>query len=163
LNSGDEILLRTHLGQTYEWFLQIENCRLSVNGVAAAPLAFDMWAFPPEFPPRVATLSVSPDGKGVVRIEIEAGLIRDRDAVAENYGVYVYCNNRLVVKELRSREVGYFVGSEAGVPHADASLCRAIVRINGPAKLMPWNSSKTGINYSHTVTGHLKTSHSGSG
>ena len=51
---------------------------------------------------------------------------------------------------------GYFVTSEAGVPHPDASLCRVIVRLNGPAKLMPWNSSKTGINFGHAAFHHLR-------
>jgi hypothetical protein len=86
-----------------------------------------------------------------VNVAITSGLIRDRDPDADNYGVYFYCNNRLIVKELRTREVGYFVTSEAGVPHPDASLCRAIVQLNGPARLMPWNSSKTGINTAHPV------------
>jgi hypothetical protein len=156
IDAKDDDRLRKYIGETYEWFLQIENCQISVNGIAATPHAFDTWAFPPEFPPRGASLSVSPDGIDTVRVEIEAGLIRDRDPVMENYGVYVYCNNRLIIKELRSREVGYFVVSEAVVPHADASLCRAIVRLNGPAKLMPWNSSKTGINYSHTCFVQLR-------
>lgn len=35
------------------------------------------------------------------------------------------------------------------MPHPDASLCRVIVRIQGPVRLMPWNSSKNGINHSH--------------
>lgn len=82
-------------------------------------------------------------------MEITAGLIRDRDPVAENYGAYFYCNNRLVVKEVRSRDVGYYVSAEAGVPHPDASLCRVIVRFNGPAKLMPRTSNKTAIQFTH--------------
>lgn len=39
--------------------------------------------------------------------------------------------------------------SEAGVPHPDASLCCVIVRLEGPAKLMLWNSSRSGIVYGH--------------
>src|SRR5262249_17848268 len=46
---------------------------------------------------------------------------------------------------------GYFVTSEAGVPHPDASLCRVIVSLNGPAEAMPWNSSKSAINYAHPL------------
>lgn len=85
-------------------------------------------------------------GEDEVHVEITAGLITDRDPEKENYGVYVHCNHRLIVKELRTRDVGYFVSGEAGVPHPDASLCRAIVHLQGPAKLMPWNSSKSDIN-----------------
>lgn len=53
------------------------------------------------------------------------------------------------MEELKVREVGYHVPSEAGVPHPDASLARVIVKFSGPAELMPWNSSKSGITYSH--------------
>lgn len=47
------------------------------------------------------------------------------------------------------RDVGYLVSAEAGVPHPDISLCRSIVRLEGAAKGMPWNSNKSAINFSH--------------
>jgi len=99
----------------------------------------------PITPPRHVAFDVTlPDAH--VHVEITAGLITDRDPATENYGVYVYCNHRLVVKELKTRDVGYFVSTEAGVPHPDASLCRAIVQLQGSAQLIPWNSSKTNVN-----------------
>jgi hypothetical protein len=55
----------------------------------------------------------------------------------------------LILKNLKVRDVGYFVSAEAGVPHPDASLCRVLIEFHGPAELMPWNSSKSGINFSH--------------
>jgi hypothetical protein len=137
--------------ETYDWFLQIDDCVIKLNGVKVEPRAFEAWAYPPDFEPRSATFLVDLKDQGKVGVEIVAGLIRDRDPVFDNYGVYFYCNHRLVVKELKAREVGYFVASEAGVPHPDASLCRVIVKIDGSAKLMPWNSSKSGINFSHSV------------
>jgi len=143
----DELIKR--LGETYEWFLRHEGCQISVNGTKVAPQAFEAWAFPPAFEPRKASLKLELPGHGQINAEVMAGLIRDRVAEADNYGVYVYCNHRMIVKELKTREVGYFITSEAGVPHPDASLCRAIVRLDGPAKLMPWNSSKTGLNFHH--------------
>jgi hypothetical protein len=45
--------------------------------------------------------------------------------------VYFYCNNRLIAKEIKTRDVGYFVSAEAGVPHPNISLCRALVRLEG--------------------------------
>lgn len=149
IRENDGSQLKKHFGETYEWFLKIDNCKITVNDTIIEPIAFDNWAYPPDYPPRTYCTSIKPDDVGIVSVEISAGLILDRNPIEDNYGVYIYCNNRLIVKELRSREVGYFVGSEAGVPHPDASLCRVIVRFNGPAKLMPWNSSKTGIDYSH--------------
>jgi hypothetical protein len=148
---GDVDDLKKHIGETYAWYLNHGNCEIKVNGVSVKPSNFDNWAYPREFGPQQANFTVDLKEHGKVNIEIVSGLILDRDPSNENYGVYFYCNNRLIVKELKTREVGYFVSSEAGVPHPDASLCRAIVKITGSAKLMPWNSSKSGINFSHQI------------
>jgi hypothetical protein len=74
------------------------------------------------------------------------GLIRDRAPDQDNYGVYVYCNDRLIVKELKVRDVGYFVSAEAGVPHPDASLCRVLIEFHGPASLPPLSLYAAGSN-----------------
>jgi hypothetical protein len=139
--------LRTHFGETYDWFL-IQGCTSKVNGVSVVPINFEAWAFPPDYGPRISHFDVDMGRDGRLSIEIIGGLIRDRDPVKDNYGVYFYCNHRLIVKEVRTHNVGYSSG-EAGVPDTDASLCRVIVRLQGPAQLMPWNSSKNDINYGH--------------
>lgn len=141
--------LRAHLGETYSWFLQ-NGCSIEVNGTPVDPVVFEQWAYPPGFPPRRATFVGDFGDDGKVACDITAGLIHDRSASEDNYGAYFYCNDRLIVKELKSRDVGYISG-QAGIPHPDASLCRGIVRLRGPAKLMPWNSTKSGINVAHPV------------
>jgi hypothetical protein len=147
--------LRVHLGQTYSWFIQ-NGCIIRVNGVAIDPQGFDSWSYPKGFHPKVAKFEAEIPGEGKVKIEVVVGLINDRVAEEDNYGAYFYCNHRLIVKELKSREVGYFNSQEAGVPHPDASLCRGIVRIQGPARLMPWNSTKNGINADHLLFPHIR-------
>lgn len=142
--------LSAHFGETYAWFLK-QGCTIKVNGKSVTSHNFDRWAFPPGFAPQSGSFSIDLGQEGTLGVDITGGLIRDRNPEEENYGVYVYCNHRLVIKELKTRDVGYFVTSEAGVPHPDASLCRVIVRLQGPAKLMPWNSSKSGINVGHAV------------
>lgn len=140
-------LLR-HLGEVYAHFLG-KNCTISVNTQQVKPAVFDKWAYPPDYSPQKPAFTVSPDGKGLLAVTITAGLILDRIPEAGNYGVYFYCNDRLIVKELKTRDVGYYVAGEAGVPHPDASLCRVIVELAGPAILMPWTSNKTNINTDH--------------
>ncbi len=154
LRQSDIDNLRTHLGETYSWFLN-EGCTITVNGVSVAPLSFENWAFPPEYGPRQSRFDVDMGRSGKLSIELTGGLIRDRNPEKENYGVYFYCNHRLVVKEQRTHDVGYITG-EAGVPHSDASLCRVIVRMQGPAQLMPWTSSKSDINHGHLVFQQLR-------
>ena len=143
--------IRANLGETYHWFIE-QGCTIVLNGTPVKGASFDSWAYPPGYLPRRADFQIQlTDGPGTLAVTIEAGLIRDRDPEAENYGVYFYCNHRLIVKELKVRDVGYFVTSEAGVPHPDASLCRVIVRLQGGSDLMPWNSSKSGISFSHAA------------
>jgi len=138
----------SQLSETYAWFIN-QGCTIRLNGTTIAPSLFENWSYPPTFEPRQLNLEIYPTIQHKVLVEINAGLISDRDPELENYGVYIYCNNRLITKELKSREVGYFVSSEAGVPHPDASLCRVIVKLQGPAEVMPWNSSKSNINFNH--------------
>ncbi len=148
-DDADVSSIRRHIAETYASFLE-NGCQINVEGTDVGAVRFDMWAFPPSYEPRTTSFEVSPDGKRKIEVRITGGLILDRDPVEDNYGVYFYCNKRLIVKELRNWEVGYVTG-QAGIPHPDASLCRVIVEMSGPPELMPWNSSKSGINYSHPV------------
>jgi hypothetical protein len=136
--------------------LRTGKLRLQVNKTLLGPVHFDTWAFPRGHSPSKAEFLIELEGQKPVEARITGGLIRDRNPEADNYGVYFYCNRRLVARHLKSREVGYYISGEAGVPHPDASLCRVVVELDGPAKLMPWNSSKTGINYSHPVFDALR-------
>ena len=140
--------IRTHIGETYNWFIR-KGCALYLNGSKVKPVSFERWAYPRKYEPRHTLFAVSPTSDEPLKVDITAGLIHDRDPIAENYGVYVYCNHRLIVKELRTRDVGYYITSEAGTPHPDASLCRVIVKFQGRVDQMPWNSSKTGVRFSH--------------
>jgi hypothetical protein len=149
--------IRKHLGETYSWFIE-HGCTIVLNTGPVLAKTFDLWAYPPKYPPQECDLEVQIDGVGVVAVSITGGLIRDRDPEAENYGVYFYCNHRLIVKELKTRDVGYLVTGEAGVPHPDASLARVIVHMQGPARAMPWNSSKSAINHTHTAYEQIRPS-----
>jgi hypothetical protein len=147
--------MQLHLGETYSWFIN-EGCTIELNGKPVEPVTFHNWAYPPDYLPREAKFAVMPTLDDILDVKLSGGLILDRDPEAENYGVYVYCNHRLIVKELRVRDVGYYVSAEAGVPHPDASLCRVIVEFEGPAEVMPWNSSKSGVNFSHPAFSQIR-------
>ncbi len=149
VSQSDVDELRVHLAETYGLLLNKGRSCIFLQGLSIDAITFDHWSYPPEYPPQETLFSVQPEEGRDVLVEVKAGLISDRDPVKENYGVYVYCNDRLVVKELRTRDVGYNITAEAGRPHPDASLCRVIVHFAGPARLMPWNSSKSNI-----VPGH---------
>jgi hypothetical protein len=137
-----------HASETYSWFIH-QGCTIELNGTSISPTTFDAWAYPPDFLPRKTKFQIVPGNGKILDVTLTGGLILDRSPEAENYGVYFYCNHRLILKNLKVRDVGYFVSAEAGVPHPDASLCRVLIEFHGPAEVMPWNSSKSGINFSH--------------
>ena len=151
VSERDVEALKSHLSETYAKFLAHANFRLLLNGTPLVAKTFDHWSFPPGHDPVYLQFAVGHEGGKQVMVTIEAGLINDRDPANDNYGVYAYCNGRLIEKEMRIKEVGYFSSSEAGTPHPDASLARVIVQFDGPASLMPWNSSKSAINTKHAT------------
>lgn len=142
--------LKAHLRETYGRFLHNDRFAIKINSDPLEPLLFDTWAYPPSFEPRYYMFEVNTENGERVGVEIYAGLIRDRDPSADNYGVYFYCNDRLIMKEVKEPAVGYIRGA-AGIPHPDASLARVIVGFHGAARLMPWNSTKTAINFNKPV------------
>jgi hypothetical protein len=125
--------LRNHLSETYALFLARENIEIIFNGNSLDPRVFDNWAYPPGFEPRYYMFEITPEPTKKVGVEIYGGLIVDRDPVTENYGVYFYCNDRLIMKDIKDREVGYIKGY-AGIPHPNASLARVIIKFIGPAE-----------------------------
>ena len=138
--------LKEHLSETYAMFLG-EECSIFVNGEQVNRAIFTNWAYPPDYSPQTSIFTIKPNGTDEVTVRLTAGLIHDRNPSTENYGVYFYCNNRLIASHLRTYEVGFHKGA-AGTTHPDASLCRVIVELSGPPELMPWTSNKSSISWS---------------
>lgn len=151
----DEIaILRRHIGRTYARFLNAGECEVTVNHTRVLPQLFTDWAFPPSYEPHEQEILFQTERGELVAIRMTVGLRHNREAEDE-YGVYVYCNRRLVISGLKTLEVGFFPGG-AGKEHHDVSLVRAILEFDGTAREMPWNSSKTAINYQHRVFRHVQ-------
>ncbi len=142
--------LHSHLGATYAVFLKDQKVRLSLNNELVQPITFDDWAYPPEYEPRVYIGAVKTQDQREVRVQAVAGLTMESSPAGGEYGVYFYCNDRLIARALKTYDVGFATGL-SGKPHADISLARVMVSLNGPARLMPWNSSKSDVNPSHEV------------
>jgi hypothetical protein len=142
--------LKQHLNATYAYFLNDPRITIKVNSDQLEPITFEDWAYPPKFPPHKYVGSISSEDGGIVKVEVLAGLTKESSPAGGEYGVYFYCNKRLIARGLKNYDVGFTKGL-AGKPHPSMSLTRVIVSLNGPAQLMPWNSSKSGINPNHKV------------
>ncbi len=139
-----------HLGATYSSFLSLKDFNLKFNGELVRPITFESWSYPPSFNPREYSGIIELDNENKVNFEINVGLTRKGDPAGAEYGVYFYCNKRLISRANKSYELGFKTGM-AGQPHPSISLVRVIVRLGGKAQLMPWNSSKSEINFKHNT------------
>lgn len=141
--------LRKHLEATYAIFLENKKATIMLNDTEIKGQKFDNWAYPPKYLPRkiYGNLSV---GNKIIKVEILAGLSRESSPATGEYGVYIYCNNRLIARGLKSYAVGFTKGV-AGMPHPSVSLVKVITSLKGPAQMMPWNSSKSDIASNHKV------------
>lgn len=149
INHNDIERLQAHLAQTYGWFLKDNRLSLLINGHRIEPVDYECWAYPPGFEPRRLTMTLS-DENGNIEVTILGGLMTKASPGEGEYGVYAYANSRLIARALKTPDVGFVTG-QAGKPHPLASLMRVIVSFAGPARSMPWNSSKSDINTQHWV------------
>lgn len=142
--------LKDHIRATYARFLLNSQLTINIGGDKLDPLYFEDWAYPPNFEPHRYVGEILTEDVGTVRVEVVAGLCKQSSPAMGEYGVYFYCNDRLIARGLKSYDVGYAKGL-AGLPHPSISLVRIIVSLTGQAQSMPWNSSKSGMNPKHPV------------
>lgn len=140
--------IEKHFSQTYAYFLRDSTLILNVNDDLILPEFYDNWTYAPKYSPTKYYGFVQ-IGLKKVKIEIYSGL-SNKSSASDDWGVHIYCNKRLVGKNLKTEEIGFGNG-QAGKPHVNISLLNVVVFISGDAELMPWNSSKSEINYSHEL------------
>lgn len=145
----------THLlSETYCFHLS-QQFKLLLNGEEIKPTLFESWAFPPHGRhPRTYKTFVRVDGRKVT-VDVTVGLMLESSQTGE-YGFDVFCNDRLILKNYKGQEIG-FVPGLLGYPHPTIAWFKGIVRINGANTDMPWNSTKSGIDFSNPMVSPLKT------
>lgn len=148
IDEAAEGQLRTHLSATYAKFLAQSAVSLRLNDTTIEPRFFDRWSYPPDFGPRRYSGKLLTPQDREVQLEVLAGLSNESSPATGEYGVYFYCNDRLVAPAIKSIDVGFARGL-AGIPHPKISLTKVIVSMHGDAQAMPWNSSKSEISTNH--------------
>lgn len=148
--------LKVQLSEVYSKFIE-RGAVIVVNDETLKPIDFDeQWSYPPNmYPVRFSAQLPAQDRK--VDVEVVSGLIDHPGDPDKSYGVFVYCNNRLIARGLTDFSVGFSSGM-IGNPHYNISLVRTIVKIKGKSCDMPWDSSKSGINAKHAVFQALRQS-----
>lgn len=156
LVASDIDSLKIHLSEVYALFIQ-QGISIQVNGQKIKPILFDdEWAYPDGFEPTQFSDTIELEDREV-EVEIISGLINHSGDPDNSYGVFFYCNDRLIAKGLTDFSVGFESG-KIGNPHYNISLTRTIVKLKGQSRDMPWNSSKSGIDTKHHIFQKLRTS-----
>jgi len=141
--------LKVHLREVYAVFIE-RGVSVVLNGEKLPAITFDdQWAYPPNLFPKQFAARIPVEDREV-GVEIVSGLIDHPGDPDNSYGVFVYCNGRLIARGLTDFAVGFTIG-QIGNPHYNISLVRTIVRIKGQSRDMPWDSSKSGIDTKHPV------------
>lgn len=155
--SSEEIAdLKKHLAEVYSKFLD-RGTTIKVNGDTITAINFDgQWSYPPNLYPTQFSAQIPIEDRKV-DVEILSGLIDHPGDPDNSYGIFIYCNNRLIARGLTDFSVGFSSGM-IGNPHYNISLVRTIVKIKGQSRDMPWDSSKSGINSKHPVFQALRQS-----
>jgi len=145
--------LCSHLSETYAYFLRDKNIQIQVTNMLnerdIEAKFFENWAYPPEYEPQRFKKTLRSKDHNLVELEIIAGMVNEKGNLTD-YGVYFYCNKRMISKAIRVPEVG-FISGVAGSPHHTMCLARIFVKIEGPSDCMPWTSNKAGIHYNHWI------------
>ncbi|MCU7927395.1 MAG: ATP-binding protein [Candidatus Thiodiazotropha sp. (ex Dulcina madagascariensis)] len=141
VSKDDTEELKVQLSEIYARFIE-SGVTIQINGEILGATHFDNeWSYPPKLLPTKFTGVVEIEGR-IVEIEILSGLIDHPGDPDDSYGVFVYCNNRLISRGLKDYSVG-FISGLVGNPHYNVSLARTIVSLKGQSQDMPWDSSKS--------------------
>jgi len=148
--------LKIHLGEVYALFID-NGVAILVNRVKIPQILFDKdWTYPNPYQPTLFSDKVEVEDR-FVDVEILSGLINHSGDPDGSYGVFFYCNDRMICKGLKDFSVG-FDGGPVGNQHFNISLTRTIVKLKGQSRDMPWNSSKSGIDPKHHTFQKLRSS-----
>ncbi|MEZ5013602.1 MAG: ATP-binding protein [Chitinophagales bacterium] len=143
------IELKNHLSEIYSMFIE-RGTSIIVNTDKLNARSFENeWSYPPNLFPIQFSAKIPAEDR-FVDVEIISGLIDHPGDPDNSYGVFLYCNNRLIGRALTDFSVGFSSGM-IGNPHYNISLTRTIVKLRGQSRDMPWDSSKSGINLKHPV------------
>jgi len=150
LEEEDITRLRSHLEATYAIFIQDPQINIFLNGDILSPILFQNWSFPPKSRPIHVIGNIEDVSGEVVTIEVWGGLSSESSPARGDYGFFFYCNDRLIARGTKNPILGFQKG-QIGAPHPKISLTKVIVSLKGAAFCMPWNSSKSDLNYNHPI------------
>jgi hypothetical protein len=148
--------LKIHLSEVYGLLIDA-GLQIIVDGDLLDSITFENnWTYPPKYLPASFSQTLYLKDRQL-DVQITTGLINHSGYPDNSYGLFFYCNRRLITRGLTDFSVGFESG-KIGNPHYNISLVRTIVKLKGQSRDMPWNSSKSSIDTKHPIFQELRTS-----
>jgi len=130
--------LKNLLGETYARIID-ENRKIFFNDIEIRPILKINWAAAESYPPKRFKFSI-PYKNSELKVALTIGFTAESSQIG-NYGFDLVSNGRLVKKYIHDSRLG-FETNLLGKPHTYLSWFKGIIEIDGPARLMPWDSMK---------------------
>ncbi|MHA2263633.1 MAG: ATP-binding protein [Candidatus Thorarchaeota archaeon] len=150
LNTHRMTAIRKELIDNYRDEIEGETLRLFFNEELVIVGPEVSWAISDYAPPSKYIMELPVFGsERTLHVEIVAGIMTSPGG-DYTYGIDFIGNRRLVLKYNLDQRMG-FVKERLGGPHPTINRFRAIVRVDGESKDIPWNSAKNDINPNHPM------------
>jgi len=142
--------LRKHIARTYHDEIKDGTVEISFNGAVIAIYPEIPWAKSEFAPPAryVTDIPVSGNGR-VLNFEMTAGVMI-KPGEAYSYGIDFIGNKRVILQNNLDARMG-FDTDRLGFPHPTINRFKAIARVNGDSRDIPWNSAKSDVNVNHPM------------
>lgn len=142
--------LRKHIARTYHDDIKDGTVEISFNGEAITIYPEIPWAKSEYAPPAryVTDIPVSGNGR-VLNFEMTTGVML-KPGEAYSYGIDFIGNKRVILQNNLDARMG-FDADNLGFSHPTINRFKAIVRVNGDSRDIPWNSAKSDINTNHPM------------
>jgi len=142
--------IRKNIARTYKDELQEGSLKIIFNKDSIKLIPEIPWAKSEYAPPtRYITDIPVPQNKKKIHLEITAGIMT-KPGENYSYGIDFIGNKRVILQNNLDWRMG-FEKDRLGLPHPTINRFRAIVRITGDSRDIPWNSAKSDINSKHPM------------
>lgn len=140
-----DLIAKTYKDQIKDGTLQIHFNGEMVEIYPEISWARSEWAPPSKY---ITEIPVTETDRNI-QIEIIVGIMTQAGG-NYSYGIDFIGNQRKILENNLDYRMGFESG-KLGLPHSTINRFKAVVRVNGDTRDIPWNSSKSSINENHPM------------
>lgn len=150
LNDYSISTLRKYIAKTYKDEIEEKSLTILFNSKKVKLTLEEPWSKSEYTPPSRYTTDI-PVIKSDRKLHFEMTLgIMTRPGEDYSYGIDFIGNKRVILRNNLDGRMG-FKKERLGFPHPTINRFKAIVRVNGDSRDIPWNSAKSDINENHPM------------